>query len=64
MMVVERKGVGGKKKEKKNWTTVLIMVVVLSSINSIESSFIELALFCHQRRPIITLYTPSYGLLI
>jgi hypothetical protein len=52
------------KKTKQNRTIVLIMVVVLGSINSIESSFIGLALFCHQRRAIMTLYTLSYRLLI
>jgi len=40
------------------------MVVALSSISLMESSFIGLALFCHQRRAIMTLYTLSYRLLI
>jgi hypothetical protein len=40
------------------------MVVALGSINSMESLFTELALFCHQRRAIMTLYTHSYGSLI
>jgi hypothetical protein len=40
------------------------MVVALGSINLMESLFIGLALFCHQRRAIMTLYTHSYGSLI
>jgi hypothetical protein len=41
---------------------VLIEVVAaLGSISLMESSFIELALFCHQRRAMLTVYTLSYG---